>query len=176
VTRALVFTRTKHGANRLSEQLDRAGIGSAAIHGNKTQNARERALEGFRTGTTRVLVATDVAARGIDVDGVSLVVNYDMPNPAESYVHRIGRTGRAGATGRAISFCDSSERPLLLDIERYIRKRLCVAPGSETLPEASSGPATYAGAPARLPQPRSDRAPSKPGRGRPRYRGAGGRH
>jgi ATP-dependent RNA helicase RhlE len=147
VERALVFTRTKHGANRLSEQLDRAGIGSAAIHGNKTQGARERALEGFRLGTTRVLVATDVAARGIDVDGVSLVVNYDMPNPAESYVHRIGRTGRAGASGRAISFCDSSERPLLVDIERYIRQRLPIT-GSDLPPEAA--PAVRAAPPVNL--------------------------
>jgi ATP-dependent RNA helicase RhlE len=127
VERALVFTRTKHGANRLMEQLDRAGIGAAVIHGNKSQGARERALEGFRRGTTRVLVATDVAARGIDIDGISLVVNYDLPNVAESYVHRIGRTGRAGATGRAISFCDRDERPFLADIERLIRRRIDVA-------------------------------------------------
>ena len=124
VSRAIVFTRTKHGANRLSEQLDRAGIGSAAIHGNKSQGARERALEDFRRGTTRVLVATDVAARGIDVDGISHVINYDLPNVAESYVHRIGRTGRAGAAGRAISFCDHEERGLLMDIERFIKQRL----------------------------------------------------
>jgi ATP-dependent RNA helicase RhlE len=129
IARTLVFTRTKHGANRLSEQLDRAGIGSAAIHGNKTQGARERALEGFRRGTTPVLVATDVAARGIDVEGISLVVNFDMPNVAESYVHRIGRTGRAGASGRAISFCDRDERSLLSDIERLIRRRLPVTGG-----------------------------------------------
>jgi ATP-dependent RNA helicase RhlE len=144
VARTLVFTRTKHGANRLSEQLDRAGIGSAAIHGNKTQGARERALEGFRRGTTPVLVATDVAARGIDVEGISLVVNFDMPNVAESYVHRIGRTGRAGASGRAISFCDRDERSLLSDIERLIRRRLPVAGGDprpEMAPEsASRGP------------------------------------
>jgi ATP-dependent RNA helicase RhlE len=124
VHRALVFTRTKRGANRLSEQLDRVGIGSAAIHGNKTQGARTRALDAFRRGTTRVLVATDVAARGIDVDGISLVVNFDIPNVAESYVHRIGRTGRAGASGRAISLCDKSERPFLADIERLIRCRI----------------------------------------------------
>jgi ATP-dependent RNA helicase RhlE len=127
VERALVFTRTKHGANRISRQLERAGIGTAAIHGNKSQGARERALDGFRQGNTRVLVATDVAARGIDVDGISLVVNFDLPNVAESYVHRIGRTGRAGASGRAISFCDHDERPLLVDIERFIRQRLPVA-------------------------------------------------
>ena len=124
VSRAIVFTRTKHGASRLSEQLDRAGIDSAAIHGNKSQGQRERALEAFRRGTTRVLVATDVAARGIDVDGISHVINYDLPNVAESYVHRIGRTGRAGAVGRAISFCAIEERGLLSDIERYIRQRL----------------------------------------------------
>ena len=124
VSRAIVFTRTKHGANRLCEQLDRAGIGSAAIHGNKSQGARERALEAFKRGTTRVLVATDVAARGIDVDGISHVINYDLPNVAESYVHRIGRTGRAGAVGRAISFCGLEERGLLNDIERFIKKRL----------------------------------------------------
>jgi ATP-dependent RNA helicase RhlE len=143
VARALVFTRTKHGASRLSEQLDRAGIGSAAIHGDKTQGARERALEGFRSGTTRVLVATDIAARGIDIDGISLVVNFDLPNVPESYVHRIGRTGRAGATGRAISFCDSEERPFLADIERLIRHRLPVTGNAPPpLPETRSQPAT----------------------------------
>ncbi len=122
--RTLVFTRTKHGANRLSERLERAGFRSAAIHGNKTQGARERALESFRRGTTLVLVATDVAARGIDVDDISLVVNFDLPNVAESYVHRVGRTGRAGASGRAISFCDRDEQSLLRDVERLIRRRL----------------------------------------------------
>ncbi len=125
--RVIVFTRTKHGANRLSDQLERAGIGSAAIHGNKSQGARERALEGFRAGSTQVLVATDIAARGIDVDAVSLVVNYDLPNVPESYVHRIGRTGRAGATGAAVSFCDETERSLLVDIERMLRGRIPVA-------------------------------------------------
>jgi ATP-dependent RNA helicase RhlE len=124
VARAIVFTRTKHGANRLSEQLDKAGIGSAAIHGNKSQSARERALESFRKGETRVLVATDVAARGIDVDDITHVINYDLPNVAEAYVHRIGRTGRAGRMGCAISFCDSAERGLLRDIERLIKKRI----------------------------------------------------
>jgi ATP-dependent RNA helicase RhlE len=145
VGRTLVFTRTKHGANRLSEQLDRAGIGSAAIHGNKTQGARERALEAFRRGTTRVLVATDVAARGIDVEGISLVVNFDLPNVAESYVHRIGRTGRAGASGRAISFCDREERSLLVDIERLIRRRLPVTGGDPRPDLAAAAPG---GAPA----------------------------
>jgi ATP-dependent RNA helicase RhlE len=139
--RTLVFTRTKHGANRLSEQLDRAGIGSAAIHGNKTQGARERALDAFRRGITPVLVATDVAARGIDVEGISLVINFDLPNVAESYVHRIGRTGRAGASGRAISFCDRDERSLLADIERLIRQRLPVA-GDDPRTDAGQGSET----------------------------------
>jgi ATP-dependent RNA helicase RhlE len=139
VERALVFTRTKHGANRLSEQLDRAGIRSLAIHGNKTQGARERALDAFRRGTTRVLVATDVAARGIDVEGISLVVNFDLPNVAESYVHRIGRTGRAGASGRAISFCDRDERHLLTDIERLIRQRLPVTGDAREVRSVSPG-------------------------------------
>ncbi len=132
ISRVLVFTRTKHGASRLSEQLERANVGgSAAIHGNKTQSARERALEAFRRGTARVLVATDVAARGIDVEGISLVVNFDLPNVAESYVHRIGRTGRAGAAGKAISFCDADERGLLRDIERLIRRRLPEEPTAQ---------------------------------------------
>ncbi len=126
VERAIVFTRTKHGANRLSQQLSKAGIGAEAIHGNKSQNARERALGMFKSGRTRVLVATDVAARGIDVDGISHVINFDLPNVAESYVHRIGRTGRAGAKGQAISFCARDERGLLTDIERLIRCRLRV--------------------------------------------------
>ncbi|MBS2020568.1 MAG: DEAD/DEAH box helicase, partial [Deltaproteobacteria bacterium] len=125
--RTIVFTRTKHGANRLAEQLDRAGIRAAAIHGNKSQGARERALEGFREGTLAVLVATDLAARGIDVDGITHVVNYELPNVPEQYVHRIGRTARAGATGHAHAFCDPEERDLLRDIEKLIRRRIPVA-------------------------------------------------
>ena len=100
MTRVLVFTRTKHGANRVAEQLDRGGVGAEAIHGNKSQGARQRALEGFKNGRLRVLVATDIAARGIDVDGITHVVNFELPNEPESYVHRIGRTARAGAAGR----------------------------------------------------------------------------
>jgi ATP-dependent RNA helicase RhlE len=121
ITRVLVFTRTKHGANKVVKQLDDARINAEAIHGNKSQTARERALANFKSGVTRVLVATDIAARGIDVDGISHVINYDLPNEPESYVHRIGRTARAGASGIAFSFCEEEERPYLVDIERLIR-------------------------------------------------------
>jgi ATP-dependent RNA helicase RhlE len=124
--RTLVFTRTKHGADRVVRHLDTAGIDSVAIHGNKSQGQRERALAAFRAGTTRVLVATDIAARGIDVDDVTHVINFDLPNVPESYVHRIGRTARAGAAGIAISFCDGEERAYLRDIERLIRRQLPV--------------------------------------------------
>jgi ATP-dependent RNA helicase RhlE len=124
VERAIVFARTKRGANRISEQLSKAGIGAAAIHGNKSQGARERALEAFRRGSMRVLVATDIAARGIDVDGVSHVINYELPEVPETYVHRIGRTGRMGAQGSAISFCDRAEHSLLVGIERLVGRRI----------------------------------------------------
>jgi ATP-dependent RNA helicase RhlE len=140
VERAIVFTRTKHGANRLSEQLEKSGIQSAAIHGNKSQGARDRALAGFRAGTTRVLVATDIAARGIDVDGISHVINFELPNIPESYVHRIGRTGRAGAVGQAISLCDREERGFLADIERLIRKRLPVVGSEGQIEMANAAP------------------------------------
>jgi ATP-dependent RNA helicase RhlE len=126
ISRALVFTRTKHGANRVAEQLAKGGVRADAIHGNKSQGARQRALANFRDGRIRVLVATDIAARGIDIDGISHVVNFDIPNVPESYVHRIGRTARAGAGGVAISFCDGSERGYLRDIERLTRQRLAV--------------------------------------------------
>jgi superfamily II DNA/RNA helicase len=119
--RVLVFTRTKHGADKVVRVLNKAGIAAEAIHGNKSQNQRERVLSAFRSGKLRTLIATDIAARGIDVDGVSHVVNYDLPNVPESYVHRIGRTARAGAEGVAISFCDHEERAYLRDIERLIR-------------------------------------------------------
>jgi len=122
----LVFVRMKHGANRLVEHLEQNGVRADAIHGNKSQAARQRALENFRTGKIRVLVATDIAARGIDVKGVALVVNFDLPEEPESYVHRIGRTARAGAEGIAIAFCDRQERGLLRDIERTIRKTVPV--------------------------------------------------
>ncbi len=116
--RVIVFTRTKHGANQVSEVLEKNGIFSAAIHGNKSQGARQRALDSFKKGTIRVLVATDIAARGIDVDGITHVINFELPNIAESYVHRIGRTARAGAEGIAISFCDQEEKAYLKDIQK----------------------------------------------------------
>jgi ATP-dependent RNA helicase RhlE len=126
LSRVIVFTRTKHCANRVSEQLEKGGIPSEAIHGNKSQGARQRALEAFRNGDARVLVATDIAARGIDVDGITHVINFELPNEPESYVHRIGRTARAGASGIAYSFCDASERPYLKSIERLTRRTLTV--------------------------------------------------
>ncbi len=126
MTRVLVFTRTKHGANKVALHLERQGITAEAIHGNKSQNARQRALDGFRAGRLRVLVGTDVASRGIDVAGITHVVNYELPNIPESYVHRIGRTARAGAVGVALSFCDGEERAFLRDIERLTRNKLKV--------------------------------------------------
>jgi ATP-dependent RNA helicase RhlE len=122
----LVFTRTRHGADRVARHLALARIPAEAIHGDKTQTARERALERFRRGKSRILVATDIAARGLDIVGLSHVLNYDMPNEPESYVHRTGRTGRAGATGIALSFCDVGERPFLPGIELLIRRHLKV--------------------------------------------------
>jgi len=124
--RTLVFTRTKHGADRVVKYLDEYGVPSAAIHGNKSQGQRERALAGFRAGTTRVLVATDIAARGIDVNDVTHVINFDLPNIPESYVHRIGRTARAGASGVAISLCGPDERPFLRDIEKLLHTKVPV--------------------------------------------------
>jgi ATP-dependent RNA helicase RhlE len=121
IDRALIFTKTKHGADKVARGLIRAGIGAEAIHGNKSQNQRERVLAAFRKGEVRTLVATDIAARGIDVDGISLVVNFDLPNVPETYVHRIGRTARAGAEGVAISLCDVEEAAFLRDIEKLIR-------------------------------------------------------
>lgn len=125
-TRALVFTRTKHGADKLVRHLSRTGVAAESIHGNKTQGARQKALENFRTRRTPVLVATDVAARGLDIDEVSHVFNFDLPNEPETYVHRIGRTARAGASGVALSFCDFDERVQLFAIERLMRERIPV--------------------------------------------------
>jgi ATP-dependent RNA helicase RhlE len=126
IKHALVFTRTKHGANRVVQHLEKDGIEAAAIHGNKSQGARERALNGFRKGTIRVLVATDIAARGIDVSSITHVINYNLPDDPKSYVHRIGRTARAGREGIAISFCDPTERKLLKDIEKCINYQIPV--------------------------------------------------
>ncbi len=120
----LVFSRTKHGANKIVKKLDQAGIRSAAIHGNKSQTARQKALGAFKEGTLKVLVATDIAARGIDVDDLALVINFDLPNVSETYVHRIGRTGRANASGIALSFCMAEERPYLKDIEKLIKQQV----------------------------------------------------
>ena len=120
----LVFTRTKHGANRLSQKLDKAGIPSAAIHGNKSQGARTRALADFKSGEVQALVATDIAARGLDIEQLPLVVNFDLPNVPEDYVHRIGRTGRAGMSGNAVSLVSNDETPLLRDIEKLLGKKL----------------------------------------------------
>lgn len=136
----LVFVKMKHRANRVVEQLARCGIGAVAIHGNKSQTARERALEQFRSGESRVLVATDIAARGIDVKGITLVVNFDIPNEPESYVHRIGRTARAGAVGVAVALCDPEERQFLKSIERLIQQSIPVGstPNLAPLPEGAT--------------------------------------
>ncbi len=126
VQRGIVFTRTKHGANRLVKQLDQSNISAAAIHGNKSQGARTKALAGFKDGTIPILVATDIASRGIDVDGITHVFNYDLPNEPESYVHRIGRTARAGRSGIAYAFCDDSESGYLVGIQQLIGKEIPV--------------------------------------------------
>jgi ATP-dependent RNA helicase RhlE len=174
-TRVLVFTRTKHGANKVAKFLGGCNIHAEAIHGNKSQSARETALANFKNGRTRVLVATDIAARGIDVDAVSHVINFDLPNEPESYVHRIGRTARAGAEGTAMSFCSAEERVYLRDIERLIRQRVPVAgeiPASvRAEPETQSPRPDYRGnsgprSSGRPPQGRSPRSaePSRFGR------------
>jgi superfamily II DNA/RNA helicase len=144
IDRALIFTRTKHGADKVARGLIRAGIGAEAIHGNKSQNQRERVLAAFRKGDVRTLVATDIAARGIDVDGVSHVVNFDLPNMPETYVHRIGRTARAGAEGIAISLCDGEEVAFLRDIEKLIRMSIPVSDRRANQRRAEPLPATRA--------------------------------
>lgn len=138
VTRALVFTRTKHGADQVARRLNRSGIPADALHGNKSQAARQRALANFKQSEMSVLVATDIAARGIDVEGISHVLNYDLPHEPETYVHRIGRTGRAGARGVAFSLCDHEERKHLQAIEQLLRRRLPVDPASEPAPCSTS--------------------------------------
>ena len=141
LSRVIVFTRTKHCANRVSEQLEKSGVPSEAIHGNKSQGARQRALDNFRNGKARILVATDIAARGIDVTGITHVINYELPNEPESYVHRIGRTARAGKSGIAVSFCDASERAHLRSIERLTKRPLTVVDTTEWLGEQVVVPA-----------------------------------
>jgi ATP-dependent RNA helicase RhlE len=126
INTALVFTRTKHGADKVAQHLNRAGIKAEAIHGNKSQQARQRALSNFKAQQTRVLVATDIAARGIDIDELTHVINFELPNVPETYVHRIGRTGRAGASGIALSFCDAEEKEFLRDIHKLITKAIPV--------------------------------------------------
>jgi ATP-dependent RNA helicase RhlE len=133
--RVIVFTRTKHGANKVADHLGKAGHAAEAIHGNKSQNARQRALENFRAGRARVLVATDIAARGIDIDDVTHIVNFELPEVAESYVHRIGRTARAGSGGIAISFCDPSERESLKSIQRLVKQNLTTMGGQKPAEE-----------------------------------------
>jgi ATP-dependent RNA helicase RhlE len=170
IDRAIVFTRTKHGADKVVRLLEQRGIAAAAIHGNKSQGQRERALASFREGRVRTLIATDIAARGIDVEGISHVINYDLPNVAESYVHRIGRTARAGAAGIAISFCDHEERSYLRDIEKLIRMQV-PATNSRGEPVTELAPAPRA-------KPAGGRPGSHPGRGQnvpgKRRRGGGG--
>jgi len=160
VTRAIVFTRTKRGADNVAKTLNKSGIRAEAIHGNKSQNARQRALANFKSNDMSVLVATDLAARGLDVDGVSHVINYELPNEAETYVHRIGRTGRAGATGVAVTFCDHEERGQLRDIERLLRRELSVV---RELPEGMPALKTLAaGAGDAKPSRSSDATPRSP--------------
>jgi len=168
VDRALVFTRTKHGADKVVRGLAKAGIAASAIHSNKSQNQRERVLMAFRSGEVRTLVATDIAARGIDVDGISHVVNFDLPNVPETYVHRIGRTARAGAAGTAISLCDAEELPFLRDIEKLIRRSI-PATDHRSAPAQHHRPAAPGRAPANQKHPTAKRS-------RRPHNGAGKQH
>ncbi|MEO5773630.1 MAG: DEAD/DEAH box helicase [Sphingomicrobium sp.] len=178
IERALVFSRTKHGADKIVRMLNAAGVNANAIHGNKSQAQRERAIGLFKTGEVTVLVATDIAARGIDIPGVSHVINYDLPDVPEQYVHRIGRTARAGADGIAIAYCSDDERGNLKDIEKLTRQKLAIEPLPEGLRAAVEAmrrlkPATPERQPQqqRRPQPRGGHRPS----GHPAHRGDGGR-
>ena len=163
VTRAVVFTRTKHGADRVVRRLLATGFAAEAIHGNKSQGQRERALAAFKSGKAKVLVATEIAARGIDIDDVSHVINFDLPNVPEQYVHRIGRTARAGASGLAISFCAPDERAYLRDIERLTRQPVPVMEHAMALPTPARD------APVMAPPPQGKQR--KPQHRRPRYEG-----
>jgi ATP-dependent RNA helicase RhlE len=176
MNRVIVFTRTKHGANKVSDNLEKSGVSSDAIHGNKSQNARQRALDSFRTGRVRVLVATDIAARGIDIDDISHVVNYELPNVAESYVHRIGRTARAGAGGNAISLCAPDERPYLRDIERLLKQSIPVI--GETPAPQSAGEFTKRADPTPPHRPKQHNYARRNNRNRPNKsrNGGGGKH
>jgi ATP-dependent RNA helicase RhlE len=176
--RVIVFTRTKRGANRVAEALEDRGVSSEAIHGNKSQNARQKALDNFSRGKARVLVATDLASRGIDVNGVTHVINYELPADAESYVHRIGRTARAGASGIALSFCDSSERGQLRSIEKLTNQRIAVVstPANEDMP-AAPPMRPRAEREENDENPRDQRyRPGRPGGGHGRPGGGPGRH
>ena len=175
ITRALVFTRTKRGADRVQKYLDTAGVVSASIHGDKTQSQRERALAAFKAGKVRALIATDIAARGIDVDGVSHVIQYELPQVPEAYVHRIGRTARAGAGGVAISFCADDERGLLRDIQKLTRQTIPTWDRrndkvlAEVTAKTTSGPAAEQALPAaKTSQPRPQHRAPKPHNHRPR--------
>ena len=182
VERAIVFTRTKHGADKVNLHLQKAGLSTAAIHGNKSQGQRQRTLAAFRSGGVNILVATDIAARGIDVDDVSHVVNYELPNVPEAYVHRIGRTARAGKSGFAVSLCDHTERGLLRDIERLIGRSISATRDSG---QAVGGPATgHTAVPVvelaqakkgRNQRGRARKYPGKPAAGKPGYAGGRGK-
>jgi ATP-dependent RNA helicase RhlE len=170
----LVFCKTKHGANRLAQQLSREGINADAIHGNKSQNARERALEEFKEGKVRVLVATDIAARGLDIEALPHVVNYDMPHVAEDYVHRIGRTGRAGVEGEAVSLVSHEDRPLMAAIERLINRKVENRPVEGFQPGSAAPRSAQPQAPSRERQQRGRN--NRPQRnGRPQRTGSGQR-
>jgi ATP-dependent RNA helicase RhlE len=175
MSRVLVFTRTKRGADRVADDLERDGVSVEAIHGNKSQPAREKALDRFRSGRARVLVATDIAARGIDVTGVSHVVNYDLPVEPESYVHRIGRTARAGAAGIAISFCDAAEHGALRAIEKTTGKPITVAGGSPPARDVIAAAARGAGKPPAEVKKFAPGGRSRRGRGGAGWSGGAGR-
>jgi len=164
-----VFTRTKHGADRVVKSLLRVGIHAQAIHGNKSQNARQRALAAFKSDAPPILVATDIAARGLDIDNVSHVINYEIPNVPETYVHRIGRTARAGASGVAVSFCDHEEREYLRDIQKLIRRTIPVVPTPQNLALAGEVAAKHHHAPERHAEDRTPMRQRPPQHPRPQH-------